>query len=295
MSLADIRARLAALRSASPAVPTVKRPPMVAAVRERVRPEKPSDAAGRPDPGAPAVQHPPGQAGHTSGVGAIARGGPVPLQAAPEAAELELPARTPGGAVTISRKELLRESKLARRRLGPKERPVDVERPKTRGDCFGGERPCPFVSCRYHTYLDVTEAGSLVINHPDVDPAELKASCSLDLADRGPIRLEDVGQVLNVTRERVRQMETAAMQNLAVAIDPKAAAAAGVPGARFVGSCKARCALTGKVCALPAHGKQRKHRVGQWEFHLVALAGQTYFPRANEVDGYAERREAVDG
>lgn len=62
----------------------------------------------------------------------------------------------------------------------------------------------------------------------------------------------------------------------------------------FRGSCKARCALTGKVCALPAHGKERKHRCGPWEFHLVAVEGQTYFPRANEIDGYAVRREAAD-
>lgn len=30
-----------------------------------------------------------------------------------------------------------------------------VSRPRTRGDCFRLPRPCPFVGCRHHLYLDV--------------------------------------------------------------------------------------------------------------------------------------------
>jgi DNA-directed RNA polymerase sigma subunit (sigma70/sigma32) len=32
-------------------------------------------------------------------------------------------------------------------------------------------------------------------------------TCSLDVADRGGITLEDVGAILNLTRERIRQVE----------------------------------------------------------------------------------------
>jgi hypothetical protein len=33
--------------------------------------------------------------------------------------------------------------------------PEDVDRPKSRADCQQMERPCPFVSCEHHLYLDV--------------------------------------------------------------------------------------------------------------------------------------------
>lgn len=105
-----------------------------------------------------------------------------------------------------------RDAKLEKLRIGPREQPVnvDAQRPKTRGNCFGGPRPCPYVACRYHTYLDVTPAGSLVINRPDVDVSEMTASCALDVADTGGITLDEVGRVMNVTRERVRQIQDTA-------------------------------------------------------------------------------------
>lgn len=88
--------------------------------------------------------------------------------------------------------------------------PADVlaERPRTRGDCVDGERPCPWVSCKHHLYLDVNpENGSIKLNRPDLEPWELEHSCALDLADRGGLTLEDVGLVTNLTRERIRQVE----------------------------------------------------------------------------------------
>lgn len=88
---------------------------------------------------------------------------------------------------------------------------VDAERPRTRGDCIGGQRPCPFVSCRHHLALDITESGSLhVTDHLDLEA--MTDTCSLDVADRGEHTLDAVGQVLNVTRERVRQLETKGLE-----------------------------------------------------------------------------------
>lgn len=82
------------------------------------------------------------------------------------------------------------------------------ERPKTRGDCVDGPRPCPWVSCKYHLYLSVNpENGSIVINFPDHEPWEIKDSCALDVAGRGGITLEEVGEITNLTRERIRQVE----------------------------------------------------------------------------------------
>lgn len=41
-----------------------------------------------------------------------------------------------------------------------------LERPRTVGDCRGGPRPCPWISCRFSLLVDVLEDGSLVINAP---------------------------------------------------------------------------------------------------------------------------------
>jgi hypothetical protein len=84
---------------------------------------------------------------------------------------------------------------------------AEHERPRTRGEC-GTERPCPWVSCRHHLYLDVNpDTGKIKIHFPDREPWELEHSCSLDLADEGGLTLEAVAQTLNVTRERIRQLE----------------------------------------------------------------------------------------
>lgn len=80
--------------------------------------------------------------------------------------------------------------------------------PETRGECDGGPRPCPLVACKYNLYLDVNaDTGAIKINFPDLEVWEMKESCALDEADQGGMTLEDVGELLNVTRERIRQME----------------------------------------------------------------------------------------
>lgn len=94
--------------------------------------------------------------------------------------------------------------------------PERVEgRPKTRADCDSVPRPCPYVGCPHHLYADVSEIGSLVVRFPDLEPWELAWSCSLDIADAaelaGGMTLEAVGRMMNMTRERIRQIETAAM------------------------------------------------------------------------------------
>jgi hypothetical protein len=81
-------------------------------------------------------------------------------------------------------------------------------RPKTRGDCKDGVRPCPWISCSAHLYLDVNPAtGTIKLNFPDRELDELRATCALDVADEGIHTLEQVGEFMNLTRERVRQVE----------------------------------------------------------------------------------------
>jgi hypothetical protein len=110
-----------------------------------------------------------------------------------------------------------------------------------RADCIGKPRPCPWVSCRYHLGLEVTEQGALVPTawrsaggrkrvwplraprNQDEQRAEIIAqamiaaweqgapSCALDVADADGAVLEAVGDAMGVTRERARQIEKRAL------------------------------------------------------------------------------------
>ena len=112
---------------------------------------------------------------------------------------------------TIAPKRLTKEEI----RLGQMLPMPDVSRPGSRSECQTMERPCPFVSCKHHLYLDVNqETGSIKLNFPDLEVWEMKETCSLDVADRGGITLEEVGEILNLTRERIRQVEVRGLLKL---------------------------------------------------------------------------------
>lgn len=74
--------------------------------------------------------------------------------------------------------------------------------PRTRGDCADGPRPCPYAhACRYGLALP-----------PGMDSV---SNCALDHAEaEGGMTLEEVGELLGVTRERVRQIEKRALSRL---------------------------------------------------------------------------------
>lgn len=115
---------------------------------------------------------------------------------------------------TMSRREMLREQRR-RERSGEVLEIVEYDRPRNRTECRNGPRPCLFVSCKHHLYLDVNpETGSIKLNFPDLEPWELEETCALDVAERGGITLEEVGEILNLTRERIRQLEVSALQKL---------------------------------------------------------------------------------
>lgn len=96
-------------------------------------------------------------------------------------------------------------------------------RPKTRAECVDGPRPCPHVSCRHHLFLDVSaKTGAIKLNFPDLEVWELAISCALDVADGGAVTLEDAGAILNLTRERIRQLELKALSKLEAIRDMRA-------------------------------------------------------------------------
>lgn len=106
----------------------------------------------------------------------------------------------------------------AGRRLYPE---TNYYRPRLRAECLDGPRPCPYVSCQHHLYLDVTESGSLKLNFPDVEVWDMQETCALDVADRGGATLEDVGDLLNLTRERTRQIEAKALSQVRESLQSK--------------------------------------------------------------------------
>ena len=116
---------------------------------------------------------------------------------------------------TIAMKRLTREELRRGAALYP---PVDIPRPLSRSECTVEQRPCPWVACKHHLYLDVNpETGSIKINFPDLEPWELSQTCALDVAERGGITLEEVGEIMNLTRERIRQVEVRGLQKIRAA------------------------------------------------------------------------------
>ena len=153
------------------------------------------------------------------------RGDAKPAPPRPLASEEEIESFSNTGVAQVRRKierktttlsGRVRSQTIAPKRLTRDERaisglaiyPDDVERPLMREHCSQMSRPCPFVSCSHHLYLDVNpETGAIKLNFPHLEVWEMTETCSLDVADRGGITLEEVGAILNLTRERIRQVE----------------------------------------------------------------------------------------
>lgn len=196
-----------------------------------------------------------------------------------------------GRAETLSVKVMARQA----RALSREPKPVDAlaaeelaplpPRPRTRGECCDGPRPCGFVGCRHHLYLDVNPAtGSIKINYPGVGPEQLPESCSLDVADQGGVILDKVGQLMNVTRERARQMEVKAL----------AAAAARMPAEkRWQFQCKTLDADTGLRCGLMEHREDTPHRSPRGEFRRALVPGEQ--PRRGGPDAWHQAGSNLDG
>lgn len=87
--------------------------------------------------------------------------------------------------------------------------------PKTRAECVDGPRPCPIIRCRHHLYVTVNpDNGSIKLNFPNKLLEELEYTCSLDAADDGGMTMERVGELMNLSLERVRQCEESALARL---------------------------------------------------------------------------------
>lgn len=107
------------------------------------------------------------------------------------------------------------EGKEAREEIGDDE--LAAQRPRIRKDCLPGgsneQRPCPWYGCKYHLGLHINEdTGSMKVRNLD----EMVHTCDLDVAEIGGepgsgrgtgITLEETGEIMDLTRERMRQIE----------------------------------------------------------------------------------------
>lgn len=85
------------------------------------------------------------------------------------------------------------------------------DKPITRADCENIPRPCPFVSCRYNLYADHMESGKFKKNFKNKEPHQMKSSCALDIADEGEHDLHEISLIVDLSKERVRQITEQAL------------------------------------------------------------------------------------
>lgn len=74
---------------------------------------------------------------------------------------------------------------------------------ETEGACLRAPGQCPATACRFHMFEPRAKLG----------PAG--ETCAIKLADGGPLTLDEVGQAMGVTRERVRQIQNGALAKVA--------------------------------------------------------------------------------
>lgn len=85
------------------------------------------------------------------------------------------------------------------------------KRPRTRDECIGGFRPCPWVGCRHHGGIEITESGTIIYTDPTRPPWE--AGCTLDRTEEMPdgMTLAEVAFALHESFGRTRELERRAL------------------------------------------------------------------------------------
>jgi RNA polymerase primary sigma factor len=106
----------------------------------------------------------------------------------------------------------VREVHAAARAVTSLDRPVGSDGDASFGELFAGEAPEP--AEELHVSLTEEAVRHAVETLPDREREVVKLRYGLD-GDRDPKSLEEIGRVLGLTRERVRQIESSALRHLA--------------------------------------------------------------------------------
>jgi hypothetical protein len=96
--------------------------------------------------------------------------------------------------------------------------------PMSRDECRGGQRPCPYVECRFHLWLVDAESRPGRRHHraqggapeAEINPVTM-TTCALDISERDDKTLmpfHEIGEVLGVSDERARQLCERAVEKL---------------------------------------------------------------------------------
>jgi hypothetical protein len=95
---------------------------------------------------------------------------------------------------------------------------IEPQRPRTRADCLPGGpnemRPCPYVACKHHAYLQVRDDGSIQYNHQGLEPWEIPETCVLDQAEHGGLLLHEAAPVMGMTPQWMNVIELAARDKM---------------------------------------------------------------------------------
>ncbi len=98
------------------------------------------------------------------------------------------------------------------------------------------QRPCPYVGCKYHLALDTRNETLSLVGSRSIDLSrgrggdtfdawsdglvatleEMPETCALDVTDAGALNLSQIGKLLKLCRERVRQIEEKGLSALEV-------------------------------------------------------------------------------
>lgn len=88
--------------------------------------------------------------------------------------------------------------------------------PCRRSDCPPRSEPCRRLFCRYHLWLDPVRnrRGDIVDYRETGAFGDTRHTCALRQAAHGPKTLEEIGSILDLSRERVRQIEEETLASL---------------------------------------------------------------------------------
>lgn len=86
--------------------------------------------------------------------------------------------------------------------------------PKIRGHCENGPRPCPWILCKYHLYLDVAIESRSNGDHFGKTLTEIPETCALDLANGNGMEWEEIGEVLGTTGQTAANIGKLALNSL---------------------------------------------------------------------------------